>query len=129
MLMAFGYAYASDPFELVLVGLDDAGQPTLLFRGNFDLTAMRDLDSDGRPEMIGRPTLPQGMGECAATYDPYAVYRLGSRPGAKPAYDLQLSRIYNEAHYVWAGPRMSEEVEVRGCPPRKLRLIDHRKHQ
>jgi hypothetical protein len=129
LLFAFGYAYASDPFHLIILGLDRTGYPRLLFHRDFDLEAVADVDGDGRADLVGRATVPQGLGQCAATYDPFAVYRLGLSSGSMPKYDLALSRTYNLAHYVWAGPKMSETIEVRGCPPEKLRLINRRSHR
>ena len=119
VLAVFGWAYASDPEELTLVGFDSSGYPYKLFRGDFALQAVVDLDGDGTPEVVGRPTIPQGYGKCSATYDPYTVYRTA---GGKLRYDLALSRRYNEAHYVWAGPQMSETIEVEECTPGKYHL-------
>lgn len=129
LMLAFGYAYASDPFQLIILGLDRTGYPKLLFREDFDLRAIADVDGDGRADLVGRATVPQGLGQCVATYDPFAVYRLGVRSDAMPNYDLALSRTYNLAHYVWAGPKTSEEIEVRGCPPGKLQSIERRSHR
>ena len=118
----FGSGEGSDPQQLTLVGFDATGYPRLLFRGEFDLADVTDLDGDGTPEIVGKPSLSQAYGKCSATYDPFAVYRLAA---GKPRYDLALSRKYNEAHYVWAGPKMSEEIEVKTCPPGKYRVVRH----
>jgi hypothetical protein len=119
----FGYAYASDPGELTLVGFDATGYPRLLFQKEFDLTDVTDLDGDGTPEIVGRPSVPQAFSQCSATYDPYAVYRLSK---GEPRYDLALSRRYNEKHYVWAGAKASEEIEVDHCTPGKYRAVRHK---
>ena len=119
----FGWAYASDPGQLTLVGFDSTGYPRVLFREEFDLADVRDLDGDGTPEIVGKPSLSQSSGECATTYDPFAVYRLSA---GKVRYDLALSKKYNEAHYVWAGPKMSEKIEVRTCPPGTYRVVRHK---
>jgi len=121
----FGWAYASDPGQLTLVGFDSTGYPRLLFREEFDLADVTDLDGDGTPEIVGKPSLSEHTGECTTTYDPFAVYRLSA---GKARYDLALSKKYNEAHYVWAGPKMSEKIEVKTCPPGKYRLIRHPSH-
>ena len=120
----FGWAYASDPGQLTLVGFDSTGYPRLLFREEFDLVDVTDLDGDGASEIVGKPSLSQAYGKCSATYDPFAVYRLSA---GKVRYDLALSKKYNEAHYVWAGPKMSEEIEVKRCPPGgKYRVVRHK---
>lgn len=116
----FGYAYASDPNELTLVGFDSTGYPRVLFRHDFDLREVADLDADGAPEVIGRPSKPQSYGTCSETYDPFAVYRLS---GGELRYDLTLSRRYNEAHYVWAGPEMSEKIEIAHCTGARPRVV------
>jgi len=120
----FGWAYASDPGEMTLIGFDATGYPRLLFRKEFDLTDVTDLDRDGTPEIVGKPSLSQTYGKCSATYDPYAVYRVA---GGEARYDLALSRRYNEAHYVWAGAEASEEIEVVRCKPGKLRAVRHKR--
>lgn len=118
----FGWSYASDPGELTLVGFDATGYPRPLFRKEFLLTDVTDLDGDGTPELVGFPSLVQAFRECLTTYDPYAVYRLST---GKLRYDLALSRRYNEAHYVWAGAKASEEIEVDKCTPGKYRAVRH----
>lgn len=123
VLLVFGYAYASDPYELIVIGLDATGYPALLYRGDMDVIALIDVDKDGRAELVGRPSLAESIGECHTTYDPFAVLRFGAAPGAKLRYDEALSRSYNLAHYVWAGPKMSEEIEVDMCIPGKARLV------
>ena len=120
VLALFGYAYASDPYQLILVGFDSTGYPRLLFRHDFDLQAVSDLDGDGAPEIIGRPSLAQSNGKCSATYVPFAVYRLAAE---RLQYNQILSRRYNQAHYVWAGPRSSERITVDECTPGKYRLV------
>ena len=120
VLALFGYAYASNPYELTLVGFDSTGYPRLLFRHDFDLQAVSDLNGDGAPEIIGRPSLPQGYGKCSATYVPFAVYRFAAD---RLQYNQILSRRYNQANYVWAGPRSSERIAVDECTPGKYRLV------
>ena len=118
-MAVFGWPDGSDPYGLTLVGFDSTGYPRLLFRQEFELVDVTDLDGDGAPELVGRPSIPQAYGKCSATYDPYAVYRLSA---GKPRYDEALSRRYNEAHYVWAGAKASERIEVDQCSPGKYRL-------
>ena len=123
ILAIFGYGYASNPDELTLVGFDSTGYPGVLFRQDFDLVALTDLDHDGVSELIGRASLSQGYGKCSSTYDPYSVYRFTT---TMLRYDRRLSRQYNEAHYVWAGPKTSETIEVQNCTPGKLKVVRHK---
>lgn len=46
----------------------------------------------------------------ATTYDPRAVYLI--QPDAVAQYNLAASKTYNQQHYVWAGPSMSEQIAV-----------------
>ncbi len=119
----FGWAYASDPTELTLVGFDAAGYPRVLFRGDFLLTDVTDLDGDGVPEIVGLPSLREMTGKCSTTYDPYAVYHVSN---GTAQYDLALSKRYNEAHFAWAGPKASEKIEVRGCEPGPYHAVRRR---
>lgn len=116
----FGWPYASDPYELTLVGFDRTGYPRVLFRHDFDLTSVVDLDGDGIPELVGRLTISERYGKCSATYDPYAVYHL---TGDTARYDPRLSQRYNDDHYVWAGAEASERIEIDVCMPRKYRIV------
>jgi hypothetical protein len=125
-LLVFGYAYASDANELIVIGLDATGYPKLLFRGDMQVEAITDLDGDGRAELVGRRTIPQGFGKCRETYDPFTVMRFPAVPGRAPRYEEALSRAYNRAHYVWAGPSMSESIEVDACVPGKYRIVERR---
>lgn len=129
LLLAFGYAYASDPYQLVVIGLDSTGYPALLFRGDLDLAELTDLDGDGRAEFVGLPMLRQVMApppSCITTYVPLAVYRLRDSPGAPLEYSVELSRTYNQKYYVWAGPTAHTHLEVHGCTPGDFRVVDRR---
>ncbi len=124
LIVVFGYAFASDPGAIRVVGLDSARRPRVLLADEtFALADVRDLDGDGVPELIGRRSLSQTSGECRATYDPYAVYRLGASGELRFRYSERLSRKYNLGHYVWAGPRAREDIAVSGCgrPPKIVR--------
>jgi hypothetical protein len=121
----FGQGDGSDPEQLTLVGFDSTGYPRLLFRDAFALTNVTDLDGDGTPEIVGKPSFSEHTGECTTTYDPFAVYRLSA---GKVRYDLALSKKYNEAHYAWAGPKMSEKIEVKVCPRGTYRVVRHTSH-
>jgi hypothetical protein len=116
MVAVFGYAFASDPGAVRVIGLDGAGRPRVLLRQEtFALAEVRDLDGDGVAELIGRRRLSQTSGECRTTYDPFAVYRLDAGPAARFRYSEGLSRRYNLAHYVWAGPAAHEDIAVASC--------------
>jgi hypothetical protein len=123
VLLAFGFGYASDPTQLAVIGLDATGYPALLFRGEMELAAITDLDRDGRAELVGRRVLSQSIDACRTSYAPFAVLRFGSKPGAMLRYDETLSRSYNVAHYVWAGPAASDRIQVNTCSNGQPRLI------
>ena len=127
MLILFGWAYASNPGSLMVFSLDRTGFPIEAFSTNeFDLTSIKDLDGDGIPELIGRPTLSQCGGCDRCSYDPYAVYRFLDAGAGKATYSVGLSQKYNEAHYVWAGPTASEQIVVNHCDLKRPRLVAHR---
>jgi len=129
MLILFGSGFASDPGSIYIIALDSTGYPTQVFRDStFLLTALVDLDRDGTAEVIGKPTLTQcgGCGTCS--YDPYAVYRLPDSAHHRVRYDLALSRNYNLAHYVWAGPKSTESLDVNECLPGKPRIVGRHGH-
>jgi len=119
----FGWGYASDPGEMTLIGFDATGYPRLLFRKEFLLVNVTDLDGDGTPEIIGLPTLTEHVGKCSTSYDPYAVHRMS---GGTPRYDLALSQRYNEAHYVWAGAKARADIAVVKCKPGKFRAVPYK---
>lgn len=110
---------ASDAAPVFVIGFKADGTPyKVLERDEFDLTSLT-TSPDGSALLIGKPTLSQVMAKIdydsrkdpyATTYDPYAVYVIGANQPA--AYSLQESRVYNLQHYVWAGPKSSEEYSV-----------------
>jgi hypothetical protein len=124
MLVVFGQAYASDPGSLRVLSLDGSGYPLPVFTSNtFDLTALEDTDGDGNCEIVGKHCLSQSWGKCFTTYDPYSVYRLPVRRGAKAVFSPRLSKTYNLKHYYgWSGPRCREDIAVVLCE-RKPRIM------
>ena len=127
MLVVFGWAFASDPGSIHIIALDSMGYPIEVFHDStFLLTALVDLDADGRAEIIGKRTLSQCGGCDDCSYDPYSVYHLPNPPHHRARYDLALSRSYNLAHYVWAGPSPTESLEVNVCRPGKPHIAGGR---
>jgi hypothetical protein len=123
MLFLFGYSWASDPGALQVFALNEAGDPVVVFSSKtFELMAMDDLDGDGLGEMIGKHSLTQCGGCDGCTYDPYAVYSFAGTEAAPAKYRLDLSRRFNQMHYVWAGRRASESVRVNQCTVGKYSL-------
>ena len=115
MLVVFGDAVASDPGSLKIVALDRTGVPRVVFSSErFLLTDIKDLDKDGRPEIIGQHSISQAVGAHITTYDPASVYRL-SRQTDKAVFSLALSKAYNLKNYGWAGPNSSEKFAVVWC--------------
>lgn len=99
-LVFCGWAYASDPGSLCILWPDGDRAPSPAFASDtFELTAVESADQTGLPAIIGRTSLSEGMGEGLETYDPFSAFRMGS--GRKAAYDLALSRAYNQQHYCW----------------------------
>ena len=71
------------------------------------------------PLIIGKRNLSEVFGgegyngdkrPYATTYDPYSVYVV--KPNLPANYSLEESRLYNEQHYVWAGPKSREDYAV-----------------
>lgn len=120
VLLAFGYAYASDPGLLVAIVTDSAGIPGLLTSGEMDLI---DVLKPGQADeaWVLRPSIPQSMGDpksCGATYDPFHVWRFvrrSAREAPRLVEDSAATEAYNRANYVWAGPEVREDIEVDGC--------------
>jgi hypothetical protein len=110
--------YASDPERLHVIGLDDAGDPKLLFNQIFHLTELGDLDGDGTKEIAGQPCFSQSWSANLLTYDPLHVYKLETAPKPELKLSLPLSQDYNLKHYYgWAGPDCSEDLAVVLHPP------------
>lgn len=118
LLVFISEGYASNAAPILLLGFQSDATPyKVLERDELDPVAFE--PADGTARFIGLPTLSQimyGDGSngstqpYATTYDPYAVYNI--RPDAPAAYSLDQSRSYNQRHYVWAGPRVSEDIAV-----------------
>jgi len=111
-------SYASDPERLHVIGLDDAGDPKLLFNQIFHLAELVDLDGDGTKEIVGLPCFSQTWGDNLLTYDPLHVYKFESTPQLELKFSLPLSQDYNLKHYYgWAGPDCREDLAVVLHPP------------
>lgn len=116
LLLLLGEAAASNPAPLLVIGFRPDGRPyKALELDALDVSAVEMQPTGAR--LIGRPTLPQVIGgegvgpkPYALTYDPYAVYLLSA--GGAATYSLEESQHYNEAHYVWAGPKSREDFAV-----------------
>ncbi|HXQ44968.1 MAG TPA: hypothetical protein VN806_00020 [Caulobacteraceae bacterium] len=122
LVVVFGAAQDPDPYAIRVLHLAANGQvQTLLSDDAFELTAIADLNKDGVPELIGRPSWSQMDTKCLSTYDPIGVYRLS---GAQYVYDEGLSKTYNLTHrYVWAGPKSREDVAVDICRKAGPKLV------
>lgn len=109
----------SDPGSLNIVALNQRGVPAVVFSSKtFQLTAIKDLDGDNQPEIVGLHCLSQEWGTCMTTYDPFSVYRLSAQTG-KAVRSIVLSRAYNlKNYYGWAGPNCSEQIAVVKCAPK-----------
>ena len=121
LLLFFGWPYASDPGSLLVLGFgSDCSPYQILQSENFELTALQ-RDPTGFITLIGKHSLSQVMAGAdgawlngkpyATTYDPYSVYRIDPVAGSAK-FSLEDSRLYNQTHYCWAGPQMSEAKAV-----------------
>jgi len=130
MLIMFGWAFAGGPEAIHIIALDSSGYPFLVFHDTtFLLTALADLDGDGRAEIVGLPTTSECGGCEDCTYAPYFVYHLPNSPHGSAKYDLKLSRAYNLAHYVWAGPAPTDSLEVDVCNQERPRITTPKRHR
>jgi hypothetical protein len=74
---------------------------------------LTDLDGDGRPEFIYRQMfefngLPDTLDGKVGTYSPYFVYTVDSNC----VLNKPLTIKYNQEHYVFAGFKYSEQIEI-----------------
>jgi hypothetical protein len=123
MMVARRGAIASDPGSLRVVVLASGEAPEVVFDAEpFVLTALTDLDRDGFPEVVGKPSFSEAWGPigkvgrpCFSTYDPFVIYRLPVSLRGKAEESPALSELYNREHYVWAGPSSSEDWTVVSC--------------
>lgn len=121
LLFFEGWAYASDPGSVVVIGFCKTGEPYVVLESEMLEVSEFLPGHDDTPTRIGgHPSFSEvvagdgGNGSkapYALTYDPLAVYVLSTATG-KATYSLQESRTYNEEHYVWAGSRVSEDYAV-----------------
>ncbi len=128
LLVVFGWAFASDPGSIRVIGLNPAGDPVLLLSDDtFELTGIR-TGKDKSVQLIGRPSLSEQLGNCSITYDPYAVYQLSPSNPAGFKYSVALSKAYNLNHYYgWAGPTYREDVIIDLCGKTGPRIVSARK--
>ncbi len=115
LLFFLSESYASDATPLLVIVFSSHGQPFKVFEREFEPSSFQQTD-DGAL-LIGKETVSQGIciasqpgAPSASTYDPYSVFRLA--PGSKAMYLPEASRLYNQKHYVWAGPKMREDFTV-----------------
>ena len=114
MLLLVGSAYASSPGSLDVIELPTSAAPrVVLHKQELGLRELKDLDGDGKVELVTYPCLSQEFGPGLLTYDPFNVYELAGSPGEHAEISLPLSKNYNIAHYYgWAGVNCSEKLAV-----------------
>jgi hypothetical protein len=110
-VLLFGYEYAGGPEEFSILKIKGRQQEMLFDNKLGYPKLLTDLDNDGRAELVAQ-TVPvilkadaKGMTE---TYSPFIVYNLS------PAFDIDktLTEKYNLGHYVWAGIKPNNTIEV-----------------
>ncbi len=127
LLIGFGWAFASDPGSIRVIGLDARGIPRVIFSDDtFRLFAIGDLDGRGRPDLIGIRSVSESVNGCVRTYDPFSVLRFATN--GRLRYSLSLSKAYNLAHYYgWAGPKYRDDIVVVTCPNAPARIMDSKR--
>jgi hypothetical protein len=105
---------------LLVVGFREDGSPfKVLELERFNMFSLDHPMAIKPPTIVGREKLSQvisgngGNGSrtpYATSYDPYSVYTI--QPGAAAQYSLEDSKLYNQLHYVWAGPKTREDYAV-----------------
>ena len=119
LLFFVSEGYASDASALLVVGFSYVGEPyKVLEFAECDLIAFKQ-SSDNTALIIGKQSLSEVMGgdggngskaPYATTYDPFSVFIVHAEGAAY--YSLSASRLYNQQHYVWAGPHSREDYAV-----------------
>lgn len=94
LLLAIGYAYASDPESLSVFRISKTGVKQVM-NENADLIKVADIDHDGRTDIVGQQT-SEGMGPNCGTYNPDLVYTLGERFRINPRLTENYDRKADE---------------------------------
>jgi hypothetical protein len=104
---------------LFVVGFHDDGTPyKLLELDQYNMYAFAQKENDP-PQIIGKHSMSEvfrtegysgDKKPYATTYDPYSIYVV--RPNLPANYSLEESKLYNQHHYVWAGPKSREDYAV-----------------
>lgn len=120
LLLFISEGGASDAASMLAVGFSTDHHPfKILEQDELDVTSLDVAENSAA--IIGKPTLSQVMmpalettydkrRKYATTYDPFVVYVIDDNYAAK--YSLEMSKQYNESHYVWAGPPSREDYAV-----------------
>jgi hypothetical protein len=117
-LFFIGHSFTSSPGSVLVIGFAPDGTAGIAL----NLRTFRLLEFASaavHPAIIGRRSssaIISGSKSAttpyAATYDPYAVYRLPSRGDDHADYSIADSIHYNDLHYCWAGPESSTDFAV-----------------
>lgn len=119
-LIFIGHSFTSSPGSVFVIGFTPDGASYLVL--NLRAFRLQEFDSAAvHPAIIGRRTTAQlapgspaksSTQPYAATYDPYAVYRLPARGEDHADYSIADSIHYNDLHYCWVGPESSDDFAV-----------------
>ena len=119
LLFFISEGYASEAPPLFVIGFTYMGEPyKVLELENCLLTGFQ-YANDNTAHIIGKRSLSQVMaGEYgsgpnipyATTYDPFSVFIV--RVEGEATYSLAATRLYNQQHYIWAGPHSREDYAV-----------------
>lgn len=109
LILLWGYAYPSGRDEVTIVSLTQTGAK-LLHSGNIEEPVkFEDLDGDGLAELICRNE-PEMISANTGVYSPYIVY---SYTRSSFGINKALSEAYNKKHYIWAGLKYREDINVK----------------
>jgi hypothetical protein len=130
LLFFVGLVGASNAAPSLVLGFSATGDPyKVLERVYLDVSSFQPT-TDGTALIVGKETLSQVMAgdggngstkPYATTYDPFSVFTV--QPTRKAEYSLVESRTYNQAHYVWAGPKSREDYAVFYNLPHHPKLV------
>jgi hypothetical protein len=114
ILIWFGFEGPDPPTMHVAI----VGKVSLETYGGGSLALAAIVRHGASVDLIGKTSLSESVGACRFTYDPYSVLVFHGAKDSTLRYSRALSRAYNRAHYVWAGPRYRQDVSVDTCGAR-----------
>ncbi|MEZ2347311.1 hypothetical protein [Terriglobus sp. RCC_193] len=115
-LFLFGMPMASDPGSVLVIGVNEVGEPYKVIESEMLSLVSFTSSVDGQIQLLAKPSFSQvmrGDGRAtpyATTYDPFWVYLIS--PSGEASLSTSKSEAYNRSHYVWAGMKTREDIAV-----------------